>query len=306
MRRMHVEAFRRHEPVLLEAVLSHLNLHPGSVVVDGTVGSGGHAEAILSQIGPDGLLVGIDQDTEALERTRKRLEVIKGKFILHHSNFLHIDKVLTSLNLSRIDAVLLDIGLSTEHLGDDSRGFSLKNDGPLDMRMDQHENRETAGDILKRFSEDELTGIFRLYGEERHAKSIAREIARVRKKKALTTTRELRELIESLTPKRSLHGRIHPATRVFQALRISVNHELEVLEGALPKAFERMSQGARLAVISFHSLEDRIVKRFFVARKQAGEARILTKKPVQANEQERESNPRSRSAKLRVLERVMS
>lgn len=291
-----------HKPVLLDSVLSQLTLKAGQIVIDGTVGSGGHAEAILKAISPEGILIGLDQDEEALKRSEECLKRVGGKFILKHSNFRNLDQVLSILNIHKVHAVLLDIGVSSDQLGDPKRGFSFQAEGPLDMRMDQAEGLP-AGILVAEASVEELTSIFRNFGEERYARKIAYAIVRERTKKPIETTRALKELIERVTPARYRYGRIHPATRVFQAIRIAVNDELGALREGLPKAFEALERNGRLAVISFHSLEDRLVKRFFIEKKNLGVGAIVTKKPIVPSDQEMEANPRARSAKLRVIER---
>lgn len=294
-----------HKPVLLDDVLSQLKLRPGHVVVDATVGSGGHAQAILERIQPGGYLVAIDQDQEALTRAQERLKSVGGPYILKHSNFTRLDEILTSLNLSQVNAVFLDIGFSSDQLEDSNRGFSFLRDGPLDMRMDQTAAIKTAADIVNKARERELATIFSEFGEERHAKRMAHRIAQDREKKPIHTTGELKELIEEVAAPSRRFGRIHPATRIFQALRIAVNRELEALEQVLPQAFERLLSGGKLAVISFHSLEDRLVKHFFLKQKYNGRGKILTRKPIRPSAMEVEENPRARSAKLRVIERVL-
>ncbi|MBI4357917.1 MAG: 16S rRNA (cytosine(1402)-N(4))-methyltransferase RsmH [Candidatus Omnitrophica bacterium] len=291
-----------HKPVLVDSVLSCLNLRPGCVVVDATVGGGGHAEAILKAIGPNGTLIGLDQDEKALERTQDRLRQVEGRVFLRHENFRHLDQVLSSLHFKSVHAVLLDVGVSSEQLEDPGRGFSFQSDAPMDMRMDER-IRRSARDLVRDLSDRDLQSIFRQFGEERRARRIAQAIVRERARKPIETTRALRELIEKLTPLRYRFSRIHPATRVFQALRIVVNDELGALEEALPKAVGALEKEGRLAVITFHSLEDRIVKRFFVQKKTEGVGKIITKKPIRPTEEEVEENPRARSAKLRVIER---
>lgn len=291
-----------HKPVLLDLVLSHLALKPGFVVLDATVGSGGHSEAILEAVGPKGFLIGLDQDEAAIKRAQKHLEQIGSQFILKQSNFRFLDQVLSSLNFNKVHAVLLDVGVSSEQLEDPDRGFSFQFDGPLDMRMNR-QTAQRAEDWILQASQHELATIFRQFGEERYAGRIAAAIVKMREHEPVTTTKTLKELIERVTPARYRFGRIHPATRVFQALRIVVNDELGALEESLPKAFNCLETGGRLVVISFHSLEDRIVKRFFVKQKAAGEGKIITKKPLQASDEEIGTNPRARSAKLRVIER---
>ncbi len=291
-----------HKSVLLDSVLSHLNLSPGQIVFDLTIGSGGHAEAILQRIKPNGLLIGLDQDKAAVERARKRLQETGGKFTLHHLNFRFLDQALSSLNIEQVNVVLLDIGVSTDQLEESDRGFSFMREGPLDMRMDQDQS-QTAQHLIYGLSERELTQIFGELGEERYARRIAHQIVSERAKSPIKTTIDLKNIVEKVVPSKYRFGRIHPATRIFQALRIAVNDELNALTEALPKAFGVLKPAGRLAVISFHSLEDRIVKHFFVKEKNLGEGKIITKKPVEATEAEVTENPKARSAKLRVIER---
>lgn len=292
-----------HEPVLLEEVLSQLNLKEGDIVLDGTVGSGGHAEAVLKKIGPAGFLIGLDQDEEAVERSRQRLQKTGNPFKLVKTNFFFLDKALSSFNINKINAVLLDVGFSRDQVEDAARGFSFLREGPLDMRMDRSLELTAAG-IISGYPERDLEMIFRTYGEERRARQIARIIVRERQGKPIRATTELAGLIEKHSPPAMRYGRIHPATRIFQALRIVVNRELEMLEGALPKAFAALEAGGRLGVISFHSLEDRIVKKFFLKLKAEGKGVLITKKPIQASEAEVERNKLARSAKLRVIEKI--
>ena len=293
-----------HQSVLGESVLSYLDLKPGQIVLDGTIGSGGHAERILKAIGPDeGILIGLDQDEEAIKRTQIRLEKVGGRFVLKHLNFRYLDQALSSLNIYQLHAVLFDIGVSREQLEDSRRGFSFKLDGPLDMRMDQRLDT-TAEDFVAKSSYEELETIFRQFGEERYAGRIAKTIVQNRAQAPIKTTTGLRCLIERMTPARYRFGRIHPATRVFQALRIAVNDELNALEEALPKVFGSLKHGGRLLVISFHSLEDRIVKHFFLKQKRSGEGTLITKKPLRPSSEEMKQNPSARSAKLRVIERA--
>lgn len=292
---------KAHEPVLLEEVLTVLAPRPGQVVVDATLGSGGHARELLKRVGPKGRLIGIDQDPEALKRARENLKMFpQAEFIL--SNFSKLDEVLCGLNLSAVDAVLLDVGISTEQLEEAGRGFSFLREGPLDMRMDSS-GPVTARDLIEGFSQAELQELFQTYGEERWAGRIARRIVQERARRPLETTSDLVEIIQRSVPGRSRFGPRHPAMRVFQALRIRVNGELEALKTVLPKAWAALRPGGRMAVISFHSLEDRIVKQTFRAWKAAGEAGILTPKPVRPLEAEARRNPRSRSARLRGVEK---
>ncbi len=290
----------RHKSVLVAEVLRFLDLKRGMVAVDGTLGSGGHSLELLKQIGPEGRLIGLDQDPAAIERARERLKEYGKQVSFHHENFENLDQVLDQLHLSEVNAVLLDIGFSSDQLEDASRGFSFERQGPLDMRMNP-EYEVSARDLVNKLSERELADVFWKYGEERHSRKYARLIVEKRKQHPFQTTHDLARLIESALP---FKLKIHPATRVFQALRITVNRELQVLETALPKAWKKIAPHGKLAVISFHSLEDRIVKHQIQAWVKAGEGKALTKKPVTASEEEIKENPRSRSAKLRVVEKI--
>jgi 16S rRNA (cytosine1402-N4)-methyltransferase len=290
-----------HVPVLREEVIKLLDPKPGQTVVDGTLGSGGHALEILKRIGSEGRLIGIDQDPAAIGRAKRNLEAFP-QVSFFQNNFTEIDSILQSLNLTAVDAVIMDVGLSSDQLADSSRGFSFQTEGPLDMRMDP-DRTVTAEDLVNQLSVEELTMLFKRYGEERWSRRIAGAIERERLKTPIRTTGELVQIIEKAVPKRFHFSRLHPATRVFQALRIAVNQELESLEAALPKAFGVLRPGGRLGVISFHSLEDRLAKQAFRQWRDEGRAKILTPKPVQAGEEERERNSRARSAKLRVIEK---
>lgn len=291
-----------HIPVLLNETIHALCLKNGSVVLDGTLGNGGHAEAILKQIGPQGTLIGIDQDDEAIERSRKRLKSYHSQLILAKNNFRNMDQVLAQFKILSVDAVLLDIGVSSGQLDMPERGFSFRFDGPLDMRMDQTAG-VTAADLIAALSEKELADLFFQYGEERKSRTIARWIVEARKKEPIRTTKALSELIANRVPAKVRYGRLHPATRVFQALRIAVNGELEALKEGIQKAVHALKPGGRIAVITFHSLEDRIVKNFFRSEKESGRLELINKKPMEAGEAEIEQNDRSRSAKLRIAEK---
>lgn len=293
----------RHVSVLLNETISALNLKPGLVVLDGTVGSGGHSEAILNYITPTGLLIGIDQDEDALQRAGDRLKSFGSAVILRKSNFRDLDQVLRDIKVSEVDAVLLDIGVSKEQISTAERGFSFLNEGPLDMRMDPAHGR-SASDLVNQLAESKLADIFYQFGEERHSRSIARWIVEERRKNPFHTTTQLADLIKQKVPARVRFGRIHPATRVFQALRIAVNDELGALTEGLEKAIRAVKSGGRIGVITFHSLEDRIVKHRFQKGAREDELRIITKKPVIPTDDEIERNPNSRSAKLRVAEKV--
>ncbi len=292
-----------HLPVMPEEVLFWLRPQPGAVIVDCTVGYCGHAEMALERSGPDGIVVGIDRDARAIEAGRKQVERFGSRLILIRGRFVDLKAHLTSLGITTVKGVLFDLGVSSPQFDQPTRGFSFQADGPLDMRMDQSSG-VTAADIVNRTEEADLANIIYQLGEERYSRRIARAIVRARSTKRLETTRELVSIIESAVPGHYRRGRIHCATRTFQALRIAVNEELAQLEPALRDAVEVLSPGGRICVISFHSLEDRIVKHTF--RSLAGETLdVLTKRPVTPTDAEMARNPRSRSAKLRVAERIV-
>jgi len=293
-----------HTPVLSHETIELLALAPGHVVVDGTLGTAGHAVLIRERIRPDGVLIGFDRDAHALEIARRRLDAVRSggtpdgpRVELVHASFRHLGRELDRLGIAEVDRVLFDLGVSSLQLDSPGRGMSFRFDDPLDMRFDTSSG-PTAFDLVRSASEHELAVWFREYGEERYAKRIARALVWAREQNALPrTTGELAELVVRAVPQpaRRQRKRLHPATRVFQALRIAVNDELGALEAGLEEALWRLREGGRLAVISFHSLEDRRVKTFMRSRMQP-----LTKKPVGAGDEERARNPRSRSAKLRV------
>ena len=312
-----------HTPVLLKEVVNQLAPRRGGLYVDCTVGGGGHAREILRACGPEGQLVGLDWDEEAIAASRERLSELGARVQLVRANYVELERVLMSLGVTMVDGVLFDLGVSSRQFDAPERGFSFQREGPLDMRMSRQPRSErsqfgaTARDILRTASLEELARIFRIYGEEKRARAIAQKIVSEREHAPVETTTQLARLVERvLGPKR---GPIHPATRVFQALRIAVNNELDNLQCGLTVATQFLKSGGRLAVISFHSLEDRIVKQFFVeqssgcvcptdlpacvcGRKKV--LRIVTRKPLTAGEEEVRANPRARSAKLRVAEKV--
>lgn len=294
-----------HEPVLVEEILFWLQCKPGGVYVDCTLGYAGLASRILDRTAPDGILVGIDRDAAALAESRARLDAVMSRVRLRHGNFSELQTLVAETGLPRVDGVIFDLGVSSPQLDRPERGFSFREDGPLDMRMDQSEGR-TAADLIRDLPETELADLTYQLGEERYSRRIARAIVQARIQGAIETTRELAAVVERAVPASYRHGRIHCATRTFQALRIAVNRELEVLEPALRDAVEMLTPGGRVCAVSFHSLEDRIVKHTLRALANGPEAsvRVLTKKPVIASEDERSHNPRSRSAKLRVVERI--
>lgn len=289
---------RYHVPVLLNEVLEHLAPKPGQTFIDGTLGDGGHAEEILERIAPNGVLLGIDLDQGAINRARVRLARFGDCFITERGNYRDIAAIAEKLGISAVNGIVLDLGISSAELEESGRGFSFQKDEPLDMRLGAE--GATAAEILNSSTKDELARILRLYGEERYANRIAEEIVRRRRKKRIITTVELVDAIREAVPQNYERGRIHPATRTFQALRLAVNDELQGLHEALPQAAQVLATGGRIAVISFHSLEDRIVKQSF---RDSEELRIITKKPIRPTEKEIMANPRARSAKLRVAER---
>ncbi len=289
-----------HIPVLLEEVLRYLQPHAGGVYVDGNLGLGGHAGAILEAAGPDCRLIGFDWDEEAQKRAQQNLASFGDQVIFVRKNFAELKSELTKRNIKDVDGVLLDLGLSSLHLDESGRGFSFRGEEPLDMRMDNRQ-KVTAADILASASEEELADIFYLYGEERQARPIARAIVAQRLKEPLLNTRALAELVEKAIPRRFHPKKIHVATKVFQGLRIAVNAELDNLVTVLADGAEMIRPGGRFCVISFHSLEDRLVKRAF---RDNPCLRTVTSKPVVASREEVERNSRSRSAKLRVAEVV--
>jgi len=278
-------------------VLQWLRPTPGGVYVDATVGAGGHAERLLEASGPSGTVVGIDRDPEALEVARHRLARFGGRVQLVHGNFAALKTLLHGLGLREVDGVLFDLGVSSLQLQRPERGFSFHFPGPLDMRMDPGQP-QTAADLVNRLSEAELADLLRRYGEEPFARRIARSIVR---RRPLRTTTELVEAVQAAVPRSRWPRRLHVATRTFQALRIATNRELECLEEALGQVPEVLRPGGRAVVISFHSLEDRLVKRAFQSDPRL---RPLTRKPVRPDAEEVRANPRARSARLRVAERV--
>lgn len=294
-----------HIPVLKTEILAWLNCRPGGHYLDCTVGYGGLAEEILGASDPDGLLIGIDQDREAITSARGRLQAYGKRVHLIHGNFSDLKQHLRMVGLSEVDGVVFDLGVSSAQLDEPERGFSFQADGPLDMRMDQA-GAQTAADLVADLPEKELADLIFRYGEERYSRRIARAIVQARRGRPLRTTGDLVAVIREAVPASYRHGRLHCATRTFQALRIAVNRELDVLEGALRDAAEVLAPGGRLCVVSFHSLEDRIAKQTLRALSQGPDPRlaVLTKKPLVPSERECRENPRARSAKLRVAERL--
>lgn len=307
-----------HLSVLPDEVLALLEPAPGGIYLDGTVGGGGHARLILEASSPDGRLIGLDRDPSALRKAAEVLAPFGERVALRHRNFSEAAGVLAELGIGGLDGMLLDLGVSSHQLDEASRGFSFRGEAPLDMRMDPTVG-PTAADLLNTAEAEELARIFREYGEERFAGRIARRIVQVRQQQPLTTTRQLAELVREAVPGGKAPARIHPATRVFQALRIQVNQELEHVCRGIASAVDLLNPGGRLVVISFHSLEDRIVKRFFQEEARGcicpprlptcvcnhrPRLELLTRKGVRASEAEVEANPRARSAVLRAVRRL--
>ncbi|MBQ6531362.1 MAG: 16S rRNA (cytosine(1402)-N(4))-methyltransferase RsmH [Clostridia bacterium] len=306
----------KHISVLYEESIAALNVRNGGLYVDGTLGGGGHSYGILS--GADCSLIGIDQDTEAISAASKRLKKFDGRFTAVNNNFCNIKSILAELNVSGIDGALLDIGVSSYQLDNPERGFSYMHDAPLDMRMNARGGK-TARDVVNTYSVEELTRIFYEYGEERWSKRVAEFIAERRGERPVETTFELVDIIKAAIPQRARSEGGHPAKRIFQAIRIEVNDELEVLKKAIADFTDCLNKGGRLAIITFHSLEDRIVKQAFSDKAKGcicpkefpvcvcgrePEIKIISRKPVLPSKEETERNPRSKSAKLRVAEKL--
>ncbi len=290
---------------MADEVVAWLACHPGRKYLDCTVGDGGFASRILDLTSPDGVLVGLDRDEESILRSRERLKGFGTRAVLIRGEFSELKRHVESAGIARVDGVVFDLGVSSAQLNRPDRGFSFLADGPLDMRMDRSAG-ETAGELVARLPEQELADVIYRYGEERFARRIARALVRARQRNPLRTTLELVSVINQAVPRSYRHGRLHCATRTFQALRIAVNRELEVLEGALRDAADVLIPGGRLCIISFHSLEDRIAKQAIrsLSRSALPLLEPLTKKPQVPSRLEREGNPRARSAKLRVAQRL--
>ena len=295
----------KHIPVLLQEVIEGLAIATGDIVVDATIDGGGMSEALCEHLGKRGLLVGIDLDTTALSESRKRLSGKPCRIKLEQANFRDIDRVLARLGIHRINRAIFDLGMSTKELLASGRGFSFQKNEPLIMtyNIDPKGEDLTAGYIVNHWNKEHIADVLYGYGEERFARRIAQMIVDSRKESPIKTTFDLVSIIKRATPVRFHHGRRHVATKTFQALRIAVNDELEALTEALEKTHVRLSTGGRIAVISYHSLEDRIVKNFFRSCAQKGKGKIITKKPIVPELSEIRRNPASRSAKLRIFER---
>lgn len=290
---------------MAEEVLFWLIREDGHIYLDCTVGYSGHAERILEASGSSSRLIGLDRDAVAIAASRDRLARFGNRVLLIHGHFADLKQHLAASGIGQVDGILFDLGVSSPQLDEPARGFSFQGDGPLDMRMDQSRDG-TAADLINRWPEAQLADAIFQFGEERFSRRIARAIVSARERRPLATTKELVSVIEGAVPAKYRHGRLHCATRTFQALRIAVNQELDCLDPALRDAVDVLSPGGRLCVISFHSLEDRIVKHTFraLSGKDDPSLMVLTKKPQVPTREESDRNPRSRSAKLRAAQRV--
>lgn len=294
-----------HTPVMLREVLEYLDLEPPDTIVDATLGTAGHSEEILKRILPGGGLIGIDRDQDSLSVARKRLSEFESACKFIRGNFVDLDILLAGLGIEKVDGILFDLGISSFQLQDSARGFSFQNEGPLDMRMDR-DSYISAYDLINNLNEDELSNLLWNFGEERWHNRIARVLVKQRQRQPIATTVELADIVSKSIPLkyRCRHYRIHPATRTFQAVRIAVNREIEILEAAVVKAIAALKEKGRICVISFHSLEDRVIKHAFRKAEAEGSITILTPKPLTPAQSEVLTNPASRSAKLRAAERI--
>lgn len=309
----------KHESVLLEEVIRGLNIKPWGIYVDGTLGGGGHSYRIAEKLTEGGRLIGIDQDRDALQAAGQRLAPFEDRVTLVHDNYEHMGRVLSDLRIDKIDGILLDLGVSSYQLDNPERGFSYNTDAPLDMRMDRDDNALTAREIVNTWSAGELSDILRDYGEERYARAIAANIVKEREKAPLETTGQLSEIVRRSIPKKMQQRGGNPCKRTFQAIRIACNRELDVLADSLDEMMDRLAPGGRFCVITFHSLEDRIVKTAFrswenpctcppefpvcvCGRKPMG--RCVSRKAILPSKEELEHNKRSASAKLRIFEKA--
>ena len=307
-----------HVSVLLDETIEGLNINPDGIYFDGTLGGGGHSYEILKRLTGKGILIGVDQDGDAIDAASERLKSFEGKFQLVRSNYSEIETILNDLKISKIDGIVLDLGVSSYQIDNLERGFSYKEDAPLDMRMDRRQLLNAA-DVVNGYTEEQLIAMLRDYGEERYAKSIAKAIVEGRKDKPIATTQELSEIVKNAVPKKYQIAKGHPAKKTFQAIRIEVNNELNILKTTLDKMIDHLNPGGRICVITFHSLEDRIVKQKFkkyenpctcppdfpvcvCGKKSKG--KVITRKPIVPSDEEVENNKRSKSSKLRIFEKA--
>ena len=289
-----------HIPVMVEEVMTFLRCEPGGVYIDATLGGGGHASEILKRTAPDGVVIGMEWDMDAVSEARKALMTFGERARIFRQNFIHLPDLMEA---ESADGILLDLGLSSIQVEKRDRGFSFRGEGPLDMRMDER-TAQTAADLINHLTLGDLENLILQYGEERWARRIARAIAHEREREPIRTTQTLRKIIYRAIPKRFHTRKIDPATKTFQAFRIRVNDELENLREMLETGWRILKKGGRICIISFHSLEDRMVKEAFRKLEKEGEMRVLTKKPVLPSVEEKRKNLRSRSAKLRCAERI--
>lgn len=307
----------KHVSVLLNETIDGLNINPDGIYVDGTLGGGGHAYEVCKHLSDKGRLIGIDQDGEALEAAREHLKEFEDKITLVRSNYCEIDTILKDLDIDKVDGIVLDLGVSSYQLDNLERGFSYKSDAPLDMRMDQRQVK-TAADVVNTYSENELFRIIRDYGEDKFAKNIAKHIVMERQKKPFETTAQLSEVIKHSIPMKFQNKGGHPAKKTFQAIRIEVNKELTVLRDSIDKMIELLNENGRICIITFHSLEDRIVKMKFRENEnpctcppdfpvcvcgKVSKGKVITRKPIVPGDKEITENKRAKSSKLRIFER---
>ena len=307
----------KHISVLLDETIDSLNIKPDGIYVDGTLGGGGHSLEICKRLGEGGRLIGIDQDMDAIRAATKRLSDYKDKIDIVHSNYQDIESCLGELSICGVDGIVLDLGVSSYQLDNVDRGFTYREDTPLDMRMDQSQTI-TARDIVNTYSEMELFRVIRDYGEDGFAKNIAKHIVKAREEGPIETTGQLNEIIKAAIPAKMRQGTGHPSKKTFQAIRIELNHELDVLENSIDKMIDLLNPGGRLSIITFHSLEDRIVKNLFRRNMnpcicppsfpvctcgQAPKGKIITRKPIIPSDEEISGNKRAKSSKLRVFEK---
>lgn len=308
----------KHKSVLLYETVDQLNIKPDGIYVDGTLGGGGHSYEIASRLSDKGRLIGIDQDEDAIKAASERLKPFMDRVTIVRNNYCNMDKVLDELSIDKVDGIMLDLGVSSYQLDTAERGFTYNVDAKLDMRMDQRQE-VTARDIVNDYSEYDLYRIIRDYGEDRFAKNIAKHIVAARQKKPIETTFELNEIIKAAIPMRVRATGGHPSKRTYQAIRIELNRELEILENSIDMMIDRLNKGGRLCIITFHSLEDRIVKVRYKNNEnpctcppsfptcvcgKKSKGKVITRKPIIPSEEELEENSRSKSSKLRVFERA--
>ena len=307
-----------HKSVLLKETIDNLNINPDGIYVDGTLGGGGHSYEIAKRLSDNGKLIGIDQDEDAIKAASERLKVFGSKVTIVRNNYCNMNLVLDELGITGVDGIILDLGVSSYQLDTAERGFTYKEDAPLDMRMDQRQ-KLTAKDIVNNYSEFDLYRIIRDYGEDKFAKNIAKHIVAARQNEEIVSTLQLGEIIKAAIPMKCRAVGGHPAKKTFQAIRIELNHELEVLENSVDMMIDRLNSKGRICIITFHSLEDRIVKTRFKNNEnpctcppdfpvcvcgKVSRGKVVTRKPILPSEEELEENKRSKSSKLRVFEKI--